>query len=297
MVSPARTRDAVRYLTGRDKVSERRTCRVVGQHRSTQRYRGISPDFEQRLVKRMIELTEKYPRYGYRRIWTLLRSEGFEVNKKRIERLWRLEGNRVPPPRKSRQKVAKGSAGNSARQLWAAGPGDIWSIDFVHARTATGSPIRIFNVVDEFTRLALGSRVAGSIGTRDLIEHLDSLLKVHRAPRIIRSDNGRELTSSLLTDWSARRGIKQAFIAPGSPLRNAFLERFNGTMRDEVLNGESFDTVLEARVIIEAWIIDYNEHHPHRGLGMKTPIGFRQLAGYESDCPRWAWTRRKGVFP
>lgn len=278
MVSPTRRRDAVNYLTKRHRISERRACKVVGQYRSTQRYQRVSPDFEQKLVKRMNHLAERHPRYGYRRIWALLRSEGFEVNKKRIERLWRLEGHRVPPPRKTRQKANRGSGMSSAWELRSIGPGDIWSLDFVHTRTSSGAAIRILNVVDEFTRVALGSRVAPAIGTRDVIGHLGQLLETHKAPRILRSDNGREFTSELLGEWLKARGISQAFIEPGTPQQNAFVERFNGTMRDEVLNGESFHSVLEARVIIEAWVTEYNELRPHRGLGMKPPMEFAREA-------------------
>jgi len=278
MVSPTRRRDAVNYLTKRHRVSERRACKIIGQHRSTQRYRRIAPDFELKLVKRMNQLAERYPRYGYRRIWALLRTEGFEVNKKRIERLWRLEGHRVPPPRKTRQKANRGSGMSSAWQLSSNGPSDIWSLDFVHTRTSSGAAIRILNVVDEFTRVALGSRIAPAIGTRDVIKHLAGLLETHKTPRILRSDNGREFTSALLDEWLKTKGISQAFIDPGTPQQNAFVERFNGTMRDEVLNGESFHSVLEARVIINAWVTEYNELRPHRGLGMKTPMEFAKEA-------------------
>lgn len=233
MVNPTRRRDAVNYLTKRHRVSERRACKVVDQHRSTQRYQRTAPDFEQELVKRMNQLAERHPRYGYRRIRALLRSEGFEVNKKRIERLWRLEGHRVPPPRKTRQKANRGSGMSSAWELRSNGPGDIWSLNFVHTRTSSGAAIRILNVVDEFTRVALGSRVAPAIGTRDVISHLGGLLETHKAPRILRSDNGREFTSELLGDWLKARGISQAFIEPGTPQQNTIVERFNGTMRTD----------------------------------------------------------------
>jgi putative transposase len=161
-VSPKRRRDAVAYLRRRHPVSERRACRVVGQHRSTQRYRGVRPDYELRLVKGMNELAERHPRYGCRRIWALLRGEGWEVNRKRIERLWRRQGHRVPPQRKSRQKKALGSAQNAPWNLAAAKPNDVWSYDFLADRTSDGGAIRILNVVDEHTRMALGSKVATS---------------------------------------------------------------------------------------------------------------------------------------
>lgn len=275
MVSSARRRDAVAYLRRRHpKVSERRACRVVGQHRSTQRYRGIQPDFERWLIKRMNELAAKHPRYGYRRIWALLRGEGFEVNKKRIERLWRLEGHRVPPQRASRQKKNLGAASNAAWNLAATKPNDVWSYDFVADRTTDGGSLRILNVVDEYTRVALGTKVERAIGTRDVQLHLEQLFESHGKPRIIRSDNGREFTAELLAEWLSEQGVAQAFIEPGTPQQNCFVERFNGTMRDEKLNGESFHSVLEARVVLTEWLIEYNEVRPHRGLGMLTPAEF-----------------------
>lgn len=275
MVSPARRRDAVTYLQRRHRVSERRACALVGQHRSTQRYRKLPPDFELRLVARMNALADRHPRYGYRRIWALLRHEGWAVNRKRIERLWRLEGHRVPPRRmKDSGGRAPGTADNSAWMLPATSPNDVWSYDFTTARTRNGSPVRILNTVDEYTRLALGCRVAPSIGARDVRRELEALFRRHGKPRMIRSDNGREFVAASLVSWLTEQGVACAFIEKGRPQQNAFVERFNGTMRDETLNGEEFNNVLEARVVLEAWVEEYNERRPHRGLGMKTPRQF-----------------------
>lgn len=152
----------------------------------------------------------------------MLRTEGFEVNKKRIERLWRLEGHRVPAPRKTRQKANRGSGIASTWQLSSNGPSEIWSLDFVHTRTSSGAAIKVLNVVDEFTRVALGSRVAPAIGTRDVIDHLSGLLETHKAPRILRSDNGREFTSELLAEWLKGRdsaGFHRPWIAPAKRVR------------------------------------------------------------------------------
>ncbi len=135
-------------------------------------------------------------------------------------------------------------------------------------RTSDGGPIRILNIVDEYTRVALGSRVARSIGARDVINELERLFRAHGKPEVLRSDNGREFIADSLGDWLAKQGVKTAFIEKGSPQQNAFVERFNGTMRNEVLNGEEFDTVLEARVVIADWLVEYNTVRPHRGLGM-----------------------------
>ena len=274
MVSPSRRRDAVSYLCRRHPVSERRACQLLGQHRSTQRYRSAPPEFELRLVARMNELAATYPRYGYRRIWALLRAEGFEVNHKRVERLWRAEGHRVPPRRRSSGKKALGAAASSAWALGATGPDDVWSYDFVSSRTEDGLPLRILNVVDEFTRRCLGCQVARNLGARDVAAFLEELFERHGRPRVLRSDNGREFIAESLRDWLAAQHVTQAFIEKGMPQQNAFVERFNGTMRDEVLNGELFHSVLEARVVIAEWVEEYNTVRPHRGLGMRTPAAF-----------------------
>jgi putative transposase len=274
MVSPSRRRDAVTYLCQRHQVSERRACRLLGQHRSTNRYRAVAPELELRLVERMNELAGLHPRYGYRRVWALLRAEGLVVNRKRVERLWRLEGHKVPARRKSSGQKALGSAAGSAWALQAERPNDVWSYDFVAAMTEDGRPLRILNVVDEFTRRCLGCHVDRSIGARDVAGVLAELFAQHGRPRLLRSDNGREFVAQSLADWLKTEQVEQLFIAKGMPQQNAFVERFNGTMRDEVLNGESFRSVLEARVVLAQFVDQYNTLRPHRGLGMNTPAAF-----------------------
>ncbi len=278
MVSPARRRDAARYLQKRHHVSERRACSLVGQHRSTQRYRKVAPDFELRLVKRMNQIAEAHPRYGYRMVCSLLRAEGWVINRKRIERLWRLEGHKVPPMRhKDSGNKALGGAANSSRNRPATRPNHIWSYDFVMTRTRRGGPIKIMNVVDEFTRVSLGCRVDRSIGARDVAQELDRLFEQHGKPEVIRSDNGAEFVAATVRDRLSYHGVTPAFIQKGSPQQNPFVERFNGTMRNELLNAEEFDSVLEARVVIDAWRAEYNGLRPHRGLGMLTPNQFARV--------------------
>lgn len=274
-MSPARRRAAVSFLVKRRRVSERRACRVVGQHRSTQRYERVPAEYELRLVERMNELAAAHPRWGYRRVWALLREEGWRVNRKRIERLWRLEGHRVPPRRSMKSgKKALGTAEQAIWSLPATSPNHVWSYDFMGTRTRDGQPVRILNVVDEYTRVALGCRVARSIGSRDVIAELEKLFDRHGRPAVLRSDNGREFVAETLTGWLAEQGVSCAFIEKGSPQQNAFVERFNGTMRDELLNGEEFDNLLEARVVIGNWLVEYNTLRPHRGLGMLTPAAY-----------------------
>jgi putative transposase len=275
MVTPARRRDAVAYLMRRHPVSERRACTLVGQHRSTQRYELLIPEYELKLVRRMNTLAAAHPRYGYRRICALLRTDGWRVNPKRIERLWRAEGHRVPPRRsKASGKRAQGSAENASWNRPAIRPNHIWSYDFVSARTRRGGAIRILNVVDEFTRVSLGSMVARSIGARDVRRHLELLIARHGCPEMIRSDNGREFIAATVVDWLAELRIAAVFIEKGSPQQNPYVERFNGTMRDELLNGEDFDNLLEARVLVDGWNAEYNTLRPHRGLGMLPPAAF-----------------------
>lgn len=275
MVSPARRRDAVAYLCRRHKVSERRACQVVGQHRSTQRYAAVPSDFESRLVKEMNALAERHPRFGYRMIHSMLVDAGWAVNRKRIERLWRLEGHRVPPARKKRWgNDAIGVDANSAWNLPATAPDHVWSYDFVAARTSNGGPLRILNVVDEFTRECVGVHVARSIGARDVARFLERVIAKRGAPRILRSDNGREFTADVLVAWLNDHGITPAFVAKASPQQNCYVERFNGTMRDQLLNGEQFHSVTEARVVLADWVELYNTVRPHRALGMKAPARY-----------------------
>ncbi len=275
MVSPTRRRDAAVHLQRRHKVSERRACRLVGQHRSTQRYERLPAEYELRLVGRMNELAAAHPRWGYRRVWSLLRSEGWRVNRKRIERLWRLEGHRVPPRRSSNLgSRAQGTAEQAVWNLPALRPNHVWSYDFMSGRTRDGGSLRILNVVDEYTRVAVGCKVARSIGARDVIAELEQLFRTHGKPQLLRSDNGREFVAASLGEWLAEQGVQTAFIEKGSPQQNAFVERFNGTMRDEVLDGEEFASLLEAQVVIAEWLVEYNTLRPHRGLGMMTPTQF-----------------------
>jgi transposase InsO family protein len=186
-------------------------------------------------------------------------------------------GVRLPDFRSRRKKHGKKATGtdqNSAWALPAVRVDHIWSYDFLATRTADGGPLRVLNIVDEYTREAVGSHVARSIGARDVVHVLERLFASRGTPAIIRSDNGREFIAGTVVDWLAERGVTAAFIEKGSPQQNCYVERFNGTMRDELLNGELFHSVLEARVVIGDWITGYNSSRPHRGLGMMTPAAF-----------------------
>lgn len=222
MVSPSRRRDAVTYLCRRHPVSQRRACLLVDQHRSTQRYERLPADFELRLIARMNELAAKHPRYGYRRVWALLRSEGFDVNHKRVERLWR-EGHRVPLRRRSSGQKAVGGAGGAAWALQATAPNEVWSYDFVSARTEDGLPLRILKIVDEYTRRCVGLHVDRSIGAGQIIEQLDQLFARHGRPRRLRSDNGREFIAESLASWLRAWKVEQLFIEKASRQQKALV--------------------------------------------------------------------------
>jgi putative transposase len=269
----------VGYLQRRFKVSERRACKVVGQTRSTQRYAQVPSDFEDRLVKAMHVHAEAHPRWGYRKIHRLLVEDGWPVNVKRIERLWRAEGLRVPPRRKNRPN-GKGSGrdGNSAWALPAVRPNHVWSYDFVSLRTVDGRPMRLLNVVDEHPRRGVGFDIARAIGARRVKKTLERLFaeSPDGPPDIIRSDNGKEFTSTELLTWLAEQGVTAVQVAKASPQQNCYVERFNGIMRDELLDGELFHSVIEAKVVIGRYYDEYNNVRPHRGLGMMTPAAFER---------------------
>lgn len=263
------------HLQRKFKVSERRACRVIGQTRSTQRYAAVPSDFEARLVKEMRALAEANPRWGYRRIHTLLVADGWAVNLKRVERLWRAEGLRVPPRRVNRPGgKGPGEGGNSAWARPALRPGHTWSYDFVALRTQDGQPLRLLNVVDEYTRVAVGFHVARAMGSRAVQAVLERLFAQHGRPELIRSDNGKEFVAATLVAWLASQGVTAVPVAKASPQQNCYVERFNGTMRDELLDGELFHSVLEAKVVIGRWFEDYNQRRPHRSLAMQTPMAF-----------------------
>ena len=250
-------------------VSERRACRVLGQHRSTQRKVPQTPDDEAALTADIIELARQYGRYGYRRITKMLRTSGWLVNKKRVERLWRREGLKVPSkqPKRGRLWLNDGSC----IRLRAERPNHVWSYDFVADRTHDGRAYRMLCIIDEFTREALAIRVARRLNSTDVIEALCDLFIVRGIPAHIRSDNGPEFIAAALREWIAAVGAKTAYIEPGSPWENGYVESFNGKLRDELLNGEIFYTLAEAKIVIEQWRRHYNTVRPHSSLGYKPP--------------------------
>jgi transposase InsO family protein len=252
------------------KVSERRVCRVLGQHRSTQRRIPLGRDDEAELTADIIALVRKYGRYGYRKIAELLRSQsGWVVNDKRVERIWRREGLKVPArqPRKGRLWLGDGSC----VRLRAERPNHVWSYDFVEDRTHDGRKYRILTVIDEFTHESLAIRVDRKLNSTDVIDVLSDLFILRGVPEHVRSDNGPEFVAKAVQKWIAAVGAKTAYIAPGSPWENGFIESFNARLRDELLDGEIFYTLREAQVVIESWRRHFNTVRPHGSLGYKPP--------------------------
>lgn len=250
-------------------VTQRRACLVLGQHRSTQRQVSTRPDDEAALTADIVSLAVQYGRYGYRRIAALLRSCGWVVNVKRVERIWRREGLKVPTrqPKRGRLWLNDGSCVRLRPERM----NHVWSYDFVEDRTHDGRKFRMLNVIDEFTRECLAIRICRRLRSRDVIDVLSELMIVRGAPSHVRSDNGPEFTAKAVREWISAVGSRTAFIEPGSPWENGYCESFNARLRDELLNGEVFYTLTEAKVVIEGWRRHYNAIRPHSALGYRPP--------------------------
>jgi len=247
----------------------------MGWCRSSVRYVRSHKDDEEPLSKRIVELATDYGRYGYRRITALLQADGWRVNHKRVERIWRQEGLKVPARQPKRRRLWLNDG--SCVRLRPTRPNHVWSYDFVAERTSDGKALRILKIIDEHTRECLASVVARKIRASEVIETLTNLFVERGVPEHIRSDNGPEFTASAVRDWLGRLGAKTLFIEPGSPWENGYIESFNGKMRDELLNRELFDTLLEAQVLTERWRQEYNEFRPHSALGYRAPAPAARL--------------------
>jgi len=264
-------------------VSERRACRVLGQVRSTQRRVPRASEFEKRLVARIIELACQFGRYGYRRITALLKREGWDVNHKRVERLWRREGLKVPQKQPKRRRLWFNDG--SCVRLRAERRNHVWSYDFVADRTHDGRPLRMLTVIDEHTRECLAIDVERRLRHDDVIYRLEQLFVEHGVPAHIRSDNGPEFTAIAVREWLGNLDVKPLFIEPGSPWENGYNESFNGKLRDELLNGEVFETLQEAQVLIESWRWEYNHLRPHSSLGYRPPAPEAWLPSQAAFAP------------
>ncbi|TCK19742.1 transposase InsO family protein [Ancylobacter aquaticus] len=250
-------------------VSERFACRVLGQHRSTQRKMPMGRANEAALTADIVELATRYGRYGYWRITALLHAAGWAVNVKRVERIWRQEGLKVPykQPKKGRLWLNDGSC----LRLRPEHPNHVWSYDFVEDRTHNGRKFRMLNVIDEFTRECLAIRIDRKLNSTAVIDVLSDLFVLRGVPSHVRSDNGPEFIAKVVRDWIAAVGSRTAFIEPGSPWENGYCESFNSKLRDELLNGEIFYILAEAKIVIESWRHHYNTERPHSSLGYRPP--------------------------
>jgi len=247
----------------------RRVCKVLGIPRSSYHYIPQLTMKEQLLTQRITELALQFGRYGYRRITALLRSEGWNVNHKRVERIWRQEGLKVPSRQPKRRRLWLNDG--SCIRLRPEYPDHVWSYDFVLHHTSDGRKFRILTIIDEFTRQCLAIDIGRSLKHDDVLERLVDLFIRRGTPAYIRSDNGSEFTAHVVRKWLDAVNVDPLYISPGSPWENGYIESFNGKLRDELLNLEIFDTLLEAKVLIERWRREYNHIRPHSSLGYKPP--------------------------
>ena len=242
---------------------------MLEQPRSTQRHEPLARDDEQALTNDIVGLATRFGRYGYRRITVLLRGAGWDVNHKKVERIWRREGLKVPArqPRRGRLWLNDGSG----VRLGPERRNHVWAYDLVHIRTRNGRPVRLLTIIDEYTRECLAIRAGRSIRASDVIETLAQLMTNKGVPEHIRSDNGPEFTARAVREWLANVGARTLYIEPGSPWENGYVESFNGKLRDELLDREVFYTLVEVQVLTEQYRQTYNRIRPHSSLGYRPP--------------------------
>jgi len=253
-------------------VTERRACRVVGQPRSTERLPPPVPSDDELALRAFLrDFSRRRPRWGWRRAARAAKDAGWRVNAKRVHRLWIAEGLRVPYRKRKRPLRGIGVAVGAFCPI---APNVVWAMDFAFDQTSDGRMLKILNVIDEFTREALATEVERSIDADGVVSVLERLAAERGAPVYVRFDHGPEFIAYAVADWCRFNGTGTAFIDPGSPWQNAWIESFNGRMRDEHLNGQQFDSLLEAQVLTEDWRIDYNRNRPHSAHGWRTPVEF-----------------------
>ncbi len=254
-------------------LSERRACQIAGQHRSTQRHEPATAPEDAALRAELRRLSADRPRWGYRRAHAHLLAEGWSLNRKRVQRLWREEGLRVPKRRRKRRRLGESTV--PAERLRAERPDQVWALDFQFDQTRDGRVLKLLHVVDEYTREALAIECRRRIDADATVAVLDRLVAARgRVPEHVRCDNGPELTANALRDWCRFSQAESAYIDPGSPWQNPFVESFGSSVRDELLGVELFETLTEAQVMVADWREDYNERRPHSSLGMRAPAAF-----------------------
>jgi putative transposase len=256
---------------------------VIGQHRSSQRYVGRKAERDRALAKRMVELSRENPRYGYRRVWALLRREGWQLNKKRVHRLWRKEGLKVPERQRKRRSLLMGKSENGCTRRRAEHKDHVWSYDFVMDLTEDGRRLKMMPVVDEYTRECLSIDAERSITAEDVVDTLALLFRSRGEPTFIRSDNGPEFIAKAVKQWLELCGVRTLYIEPGSPWENAYSETFISRFSDEVLKREVFTNLLEAKVLVEDYRSYYNHQRPHSALDYRTPAEFAVAADLDTN--------------
>jgi len=277
MVTPAAKREAVAHLAQAHEMSERRACRVIGCQRMTVRYCRRRPD-DPRLRERLVALARERRRFGYRRLLILLRREGFVVNHKRLFRVYREERLMV---RKRRGR--KRALGTRTPMPVAVRPNELWVLDFVSDQLVCGRRFRILAIYDVCIRRCLAAVADFSLSGKRVARELDHLVAMHGKPLAIGSDNGTELTSNAILTWTADSGVDWHYIDPGKPVQNAFIESFNGRLRDEFLNETTFTSLTQARALLEDWRRDYNGVRPHSGIGWLTPDAYAERFTAQRD--------------
>lgn len=270
MVRPAARRQAVRHVERTYGLSERSACRALGVSRASHRYESRRAEPEE-LLARLRELAAKRPRAGYRTLCRLLRREGVAVNHKRVYRLYRAEGLLIRVKRRKRLAAAARQAPPPATRPW-----QRWAMDFMFDRTTDGHRFRILTLIDIVTRRSPGAVVERSIGGPRVVRFLDQVAAVHGYPESINIDNGPEFISAALDQWAHAHGVQLHFSRPGKPVDNAFIESFNGRLRDECLNTNWFYGLEQAREVIAEWLDDYNTHRPHSSLAGLTPTEYEK---------------------
>ncbi len=273
MVSPRRKREAVLHLVERFGSSERQACRALRQPRSTQRRQPSRVmTREEQLRQRLREISGRWPRWGFRRAQATLRTEGWRVNHKRVQRLWRDEGLRVPQHSPKRRRLGESTV--PADRLRAERPNQVWALDFMFDTTSDGRPFKVLSMCDEFTKECLQGPLGRSITAADVVAALDRAARLRGFPEHIRCDNGPEFVARAIRNWCRQTGAKTSYIEPGSPWQNPYVESFNSRARDELFAREIFDSILEARVLYADWCWSYNHLRPHSALNYQPPAAF-----------------------
>jgi putative transposase len=272
MVTPVARREAAAHLSQQFEVSQRRACKIIGVDRSVVRYRSRRPD-DGSIRVRLRELAAIRRRFGYRRLSILLQREGTHMNPKKLRRLYAEERLQV-----RRRGGRKRALGTRAPMTIPQGPNQRWSLDFLSDAMTDGRRFRIFAVVDDFTRECLCLVADTSLSGLRVARELDGIIAERGRPVVVVSDNGTELTSMAILRWCQETGVEWHYIAPGKPTQNAFIESFNGRLRDELLNETLFVSVAHARTMLEAWLLDYNTVRPHSAIGNLPPAEYAKFS-------------------